>query len=103
MAARGLFSGGPSADARRRIRLIRDAPALQAYARRRWTDCEDALTAVLAEEASREPDAALRVLARFILEIPDLAGREPDERGALAEVFAPLRVGWPLDEESKAR
>ncbi len=103
IGSRGPFKTATSADFRRRARFIRDTPALRAYARRRWTDCEDALTAVLAEETGREADAALRALARFVLEIPDLAGREPDARGALTEVFARLRLGWPLDEESEAR
>lgn len=102
IGSRGPFKTGASAEFRQRARLIRDTPALRAYARRRWTDCEDALTAVLAEETGREADAALRALARFVLEIPDLAGREPDAREALAEVFARLRLGWPLDEESEA-
>lgn len=99
---RGPFKARASAEYRRRVRIIQETPALGAYARRRWTDCEDALTGVLAEETGREADAALRALARFILETPDLAGREPDARGALAEVFERLRLGWPLDEESEA-
>lgn len=103
IGSRGPFKTQASAEFRRRARLIRDTPALRAYARRRWTDCEDALAGVLAEETGGEADAALRALTRFILEIPDLAGREPDARGALAEVFARLRLGWPLDEESEAR
>lgn len=106
IGARGPFKTGASAEFSRRVRLIQDTPALRAYARRRWTDCEDALTGVLAEETGREADAALRALARFVLETPDLVGREPDARearGALGEVFARLRLGWPLDEEDAAQ
>jgi len=103
IGSRGPFKTEASAEFRRRVRFIRDTPALRAYARSRWTDCEDALTAVLAEETGREVDAPLRALARFVLEIPDLAGREPDARKALVEVFAHLRLGWPLDGESEAR
>lgn len=103
IGSRGPFKTRAGAGYRRRVRLIRETPALRAYARRMWTDCEDALTAVLAEETGRGADAALRALARFALEIPDLAGQEPDAREALAEVFARLRRGWPLDDEGEAR
>lgn len=103
VGARGPFKARASAEYRQRVQFIRDTPALRAYARRMWIDCEDALTGVLAEETGREADATLRALARFVLETPDLAGREPDAREALAEIFARLRLGWPLDEESEAR
>jgi len=91
---RGPFRTEASADYRRRVRFITHTPALRANARQKWIDCEDALTAVLAEETGREADAAPRALARFVLETSDLAGREPDARKALAEVFAHLRLGW---------
>jgi hypothetical protein len=37
----------------------------------------------------------LRTLARYVLEIPDLAGLEPDPVTALNTVFAHLQRGWP--------
>ncbi|MEK8169834.1 hypothetical protein NKH77_08480 [Streptomyces sp. M19] len=55
-----------------------------------------ALTRVLAEETGRDAaDVSLRVLARYVLEIPDLASQDPDPRAALDTAFAHLRRGWP--------
>ncbi|MFE0024870.1 hypothetical protein [Amycolatopsis sp. NPDC059021] len=71
-------------------------PALRAHARALWADNEPALARVLAEETGREEnDLSLRVLARFVLEIPDLAALEPDPVAALDTAFAHLRRGWP--------
>jgi hypothetical protein len=71
-------------------------PELCAYARRVWVACQDTLADLLAEAAgASEPDESLRILARFILETPDLASSRPDRRAALAEAFARLKRGWP--------
>ncbi|GAB3564178.1 TetR/AcrR family transcriptional regulator [Amycolatopsis endophytica] len=95
LRTRGPFESNPAPQARRIAALVVATPALRRYARALWTDCEDALVAVIAEETSREADLSLRLLARYILEIPDLAGVEPDPAAALDAAFTHLRRGWP--------
>jgi AcrR family transcriptional regulator len=92
--ARGPFGPRPgiSADL---ARFIFTTPALRAYARQRWTDCEPALADVLAAESGRRVDAQLRALARFVLETPDLAAEERHPGAAVAAIFRHLRAGWP--------
>lgn len=61
-----------------------------------WTGCEEALARVMAEECGRPADElSLRILARYVLEIPDLAGSGPDPRRALDLAFDHLERGWP--------
>ncbi|WP_245633630.1 TetR/AcrR family transcriptional regulator [Amycolatopsis jejuensis] len=75
--------------------LIVSTPALHGYARRLWHSCENELAAALAEDSGRAPDdLKVRALARFILEIPDLTGTEPDPAAALATVVELLESGW---------
>ncbi|TDV56505.1 TetR/AcrR family transcriptional regulator [Actinophytocola oryzae] len=96
LATRGPFDPDPGPKYRCLTELVVATPALRAYARRLWTDCETTLTRVIAEEAARDADdLSLRLLARFVLEIPDLAGTEPDPRAALATAFTHLERGWP--------
>jgi len=78
------------------LELIISTPALRDHAHRRWTYCEDALVAVLAEQMSRSDDASLRALARLLLECPDIASRQPRPRAALTTVMGHLRRGWDL-------
>ncbi|MCP2169082.1 hypothetical protein LX83_005966 [Goodfellowiella coeruleoviolacea] len=86
----------PDPEFRRTAELVVATPALRAYARALWTDCEAALTRVIAEETGRDADdLSLRLLARYVLEIPDLAGTPPDPRAAMDTAFAHLRHGWP--------
>ncbi|WP_330276578.1 TetR/AcrR family transcriptional regulator [Lentzea sp. NBC_00516] len=81
---------------RRRMDLILATPALWAYARTVWIACQDTLAALLAEATGRdEPDDSLHVLARYVLETPDLASARPDRAAALAEAFVHLKQGWP--------
>jgi AcrR family transcriptional regulator len=91
--ARGPFGPRPGIPAEL-ARFILTTPALRAYARQRWTDCETPLAAVLATESGRSVDAEQRALARFILETPDLAAQESNPGAAVAAIFRRLRGGW---------
>jgi AcrR family transcriptional regulator len=96
LATRGPFNPDPDPQLRRRTELVVTTPALRAYARAMWTSSEAALVQVIAEDTGRDPgDLSLRALARYVLDIPDLAGLEPDPREALDTVFAHLQRGWP--------
>jgi AcrR family transcriptional regulator len=90
LATRGPFRSKPDAVAR----LVVTTPALRAYARSLWTQCETALAEVITAETQAH-DLSARLLARYVLEIPDLAGVEPDPAAALTAAFAHLRLGWP--------
>ncbi|QFU91274.1 TetR/AcrR family transcriptional regulator [Amycolatopsis sp. YIM 10] len=96
LARRGPFDPDPDPAYRSRTELVVATPALRAYARKLWTGSESTLAAVIAEESGRDPgDLSVRVLARYVLEIPDLASLEPDPRAALRTAFAHLERGWP--------
>ncbi|WP_409497245.1 TetR/AcrR family transcriptional regulator [Amycolatopsis sp. cmx-11-12] len=94
LATRGPFDPDPDPLSRRVADLVVATPALRAYARTLWTGCEDALTEVIAEQSGQD-DFSVRLLARYVLEIPDLAGVEPDPATALDAAFVFLRRGWP--------
>jgi len=94
MAARGPFGGTSNAPPPQVLDLIRRTPALTEYARRRWVDCEDALTHALADELQLSPEHVARSLARFILEAPQVAGRADNPKSALEAIFRNLRRGW---------
>ncbi|MFJ4655933.1 TetR/AcrR family transcriptional regulator [Nocardia sp. NPDC088792] len=94
MAGRGPFLTDPSPELRRRTELIMDTPALREYSRRLWIRCEEPLAAVIAAELGREPDdITARAIARYVLEIPQFVGGEPDPRAALDAVFTLLEHG----------
>jgi AcrR family transcriptional regulator len=96
LATRGPFNPAPEPRYRRLTELVVATPALRAYARTLWTDCETTLTEAIAAETGRAADElSLRLLARYVLEIPDLAGTEPDPPAALATAFTHLARGWP--------
>ncbi|MFF3286570.1 TetR/AcrR family transcriptional regulator [Streptomyces sp. NPDC003023] len=81
---------------RRAAELVMNTPALWAYARQVWVACQDPLARLLAEAAGQdEPDESLHVLARYVLEIPDLASGRPDRKAVLAEAFRRLKLAWP--------
>jgi AcrR family transcriptional regulator len=84
------------ADSARLLDLIFSTPQLRAYVRAKWTDCEDTLTALLADEWQGADKSALRALARFLLESPDIAARAEAPAEVLANIFANLRRGWEL-------
>jgi hypothetical protein len=79
------------------LELIFSTPQLRAHVRKKWTDCEEALVEVLTEEGREPADAAVRALARLVLESPDIAARESAPGEALAMIFANLRRGWGYD------
>jgi len=93
MESRVPFDDGDSRS-RELLDLIFSTPQLRAYVRQKWTDCEDALVSELAAEWHEPDGASLRSLARFILESPDIAAREPSPEGALRLIFTNLRRGW---------
>jgi AcrR family transcriptional regulator len=96
LATRGPFDPEPDPQSRRTAELVVSTPALRAYARTLWTSCEAALARVIAEQTGHDADdLSLRLLARYVLEIPDLAGTEPDPPAALDTAFAHLQRGWP--------
>jgi AcrR family transcriptional regulator len=96
LVTRGPFDPRPSPEFRRRTDLVMRTPALRAYARKLWTENETVLAAVIAEAAGKAADdLSARVLARYVLEVPDLAALEPDPRHALETAFDHLRQGWP--------
>lgn len=95
LSARGPFAAAPSPQLRRRTELVMNTPALRGYQRRLWNRSQDALAEVIAAESGRDPgDMTVRALARYVLEVPDLAADEPDPRRALDAVFDLLETGW---------
>jgi AcrR family transcriptional regulator len=96
LATRGPFNSEPDPESRRVAEFVISTPALRADARALWTSCEAALAQVIAEQTGRDAgDLSLRLLARYLLEIPDLAGTEPDPPTALDTAFTHLQRGWP--------
>ncbi|SHG23214.1 transcriptional regulator, TetR family [Streptoalloteichus hindustanus] len=71
LATRGPFEPDPAPVARRIAALVVATPALRAHARTLWTSCETSLAGVIAEQTGRDADdLSLRLLARYVLEIP---------------------------------
>lgn len=96
LATRGPFDPAPHPESRRIAELVISTPALRAYARSLWTSCEATLTHVIAEQTGRDADdLSLSLLARYVLETPDLAGAKPDPPAALDTAFTHLQRGWP--------
>lgn len=93
---RAPFADDLPEEFQRRMDLVMSTPALRDYARQVWIACQDSLAGLLAEAAGRtEPDDSLYVLARYVLETPDLASSRPDRKAALAEAFTRLQQAWP--------
>ncbi|ROS75333.1 TetR/AcrR family transcriptional regulator [Cellulomonas sp. PhB143] len=104
MTSRGVFDVAPSEDERRVIELVLSTPELWGRAREMWVACEGPVAQVLAEVAGGPgrdggpggtPDAATRALARIVLEVPDVASRDPEPLAALHAIFDRLEEGWP--------
>jgi len=94
MAGRGAFAADLTAELRDKRELIIGTPALRGYQRKLWMAAEPALAEAIAAESGRDTtDMTVRALARYVLEVPDLAGLEPDPRQALA-IFDLLETGW---------
>lgn len=96
LAARGPFVNDLPSELRRKRDLIVSTPALREYSRKLWIASEGALAEAIAAESGRDPsDMTVRALARYVLEIPELAGTEPDSLAALNAIFDLLESGWP--------
>lgn len=71
-----------------------NTPALRNYSRKLWIRSEAPLAEAIAAEIGRAPDdLTARAAARFILEIPEFVGSEPDALSALNTVFDLLENG----------
>lgn len=96
LAGRGPFATSLPPPLRRKLELVMSTPALRGYQRRLWLASEDVLAEAIASESGRTVrDPAVRALAQYVLEIPDLAGNHADPRGALNAIFDLLEQGWP--------
>ncbi|MDT5079300.1 MAG: hypothetical protein QOJ80_3937 [Mycobacterium sp.] len=94
MAGRGPFATNRSKAFQRRTELIMSTPVLREYSRRLWIRCEAPLAAAIAAEVGLPADAiAARAAARYVLEIPQFVGDEPNPRSALHAVFDLLEHG----------
>jgi AcrR family transcriptional regulator len=96
MAGRGPFEANPTPDEQRVLDLIRATPELRDYALRSWTVAQKPLTAAITQEAALlADDLTARLLARCVLQIPDLAAATADARRTLDVVTGLLERGWP--------
>ncbi|MDT7796351.1 MAG: hypothetical protein QOD59_5792, partial [Mycobacterium sp.] len=96
MSRRGPFRPDPTPEFRRFTDLIMNTPALRDYSRKLWIRCEAPLAEAIAAELGRAPDdLTARAVARFVLEIPQFVGDEPDSLDALNAVFDLLEHGLP--------
>jgi AcrR family transcriptional regulator len=96
MAGRGPFDIDMPADRRELTELIMNTPALRDYSRKLWIRCEAPLADAIAGEIGREAgDATARAAARFVLEIPQFIGTDPEPRASLHAVFDLLEHGLP--------
>jgi AcrR family transcriptional regulator len=96
LSLRGPFRRDAPPGFRRKTELIATTPALRQYQVKLWLRGRDALADAIAAESGRAAnDITVRALARYVLEIPDLAGNEPDPHAALDAVFDLLEQGWP--------
>ncbi|MEV3857495.1 TetR family transcriptional regulator [Streptomyces sp. NPDC050095] len=96
LAGRGMFADDLDNEFRRRLDLVVSTPALRRYARTLWVNCEAPLAEVIAEESGKSPDdVGLRLLARYVLELPDLVAGDPAPRDSLAAAFTYFKRGWP--------
>ncbi|GAA0950076.1 TetR/AcrR family transcriptional regulator [Actinocorallia libanotica] len=75
--------------------LVDATPELAEHARRMWTRHEPALAEAIARRTGRESgDIAVLALARYVLDIPPLARRDPDPPAALDRIIGLLGRGW---------
>jgi AcrR family transcriptional regulator len=96
MSGRGPFVTDPTPEFRARTELIMGTPALRDYSRKLWIRCEAPLAQAIAAEIGRASgDTTARAAARYVLEIPQFVGDEPDPLAALNAVFDLLESGLP--------
>ncbi|CAM4205238.1 TetR/AcrR family transcriptional regulator [Kibdelosporangium persicum] len=94
MAGRGPFAADPAPEFASKTALIMNTPALRDYSRKLWIRCEGPLAEVIAAELGRPADdITVRAIARYVLEIPQFVGAEPDPRAALDAIFDLLEHG----------
>jgi AcrR family transcriptional regulator len=94
MAGRGPFEEKPTRAFVRRTELIMTTPALREYSRKLWIRCEATLAEAIAAELGRPSDDIIaRAVARYVLEIPQFVGDEPDPRNAMNAIFDLLEHG----------
>jgi AcrR family transcriptional regulator len=94
IAGRGPFVADSTPELRRRTDLIMTTPALRGYTRKLWISCEEPLAAAIATEMGKpHDDLTARVVARYVLEIPEFVGDAADPVGALHVVFDLLEHG----------
>jgi AcrR family transcriptional regulator len=94
MSGRGPFIDNPTPDVRERTKLMMDTPALRGYSRKLWIRCEAPLAEAIAAEIGAPPgDMTARAAARYVLEIPQFVGDEPNPRAALDAIFGLLEHG----------
>jgi AcrR family transcriptional regulator len=95
MAGRGAFATDMPPELRRKRELIMATPALRGHQRHLWIASEGVLAEAIATDANRDVhDPAVRALARYVLEVPDLASDDPDPRESLDAIFELLETGW---------
>ena len=103
MAGRGPFTDDLSPELRRKRDLIVSTPALREHSRKLWIASEEALAETIAAESGRDPsDMTVRALARYVLEIPELAGTESEPLAAMNAIFDLLESGWPPESPRQA-
>jgi AcrR family transcriptional regulator len=96
MSGRGPFVADPPPEFRELTALIMRTPALSNYSRKLWIRCEEPLADAIAVELGKKPgDPTARAAARFVLEIPQFAGADPDPRVSLDAIFDLLEHGLP--------
>lgn len=82
--------------------LIAATPVLREYRERMWARQAAALGTVIAEEIGRhDDDLASAALARFVLDIPSVAGGRTNPRAAVEELFDLLAHGWRSRERDE--
>ncbi|MET7398803.1 helix-turn-helix domain-containing protein [Dactylosporangium sp. NPDC005572] len=95
LAGRGAFAADLTPELLHKRDLIVGTAALRDYQRKLWMAAEPALAEAIAAESDRTAtDPAVRALARYVLQIPDLAGTDPDPQASLAAIIRLLDAGW---------
>ncbi|MFF2550614.1 TetR/AcrR family transcriptional regulator [Nocardia sp. NPDC058058] len=96
ISGRGPFAADQSPEFQRRTELIMNTPALRDYSRKLWIRCEEPLAQAIAAEIGRPAgDITARAAARYVLEIPQFVGGEPEAVTAMHAVFDLLEFGLP--------
>src|SRR5882672_6820054 len=105
MAGRGAFATEMPPQLQRKRELIMATPALRGHQRHLWIASEGVLAEAIATDSSRDVhDPTVRALARYVLEVPDLASDDPDPRESLDAIFELLETGWAaITQQSAAR